>query len=97
MLNVVSTTVKTTREEITLIIDDYCDRKRKEGKLYFSDLRPIVEYYCCKHVAYGKYSCSDNNFFYKSSDQIRPAVPNVCPFPDSGRLYPDTVDEVWEW
>lgn len=87
-------TSKGKRQEIKLIVDEECNQKRKKGRLSHSNLRYIVGYYCCKHVAYGFYSCRDHNFFYKSSQQKRSAVPHTCPFVDGGRLYCDDVDEI---
>ena len=68
---------------IMLILDDTCKRKLDEENLYKSELRVICNYHCCKHVAYGRYSCQDNVFFCQKASS---SVPGSCPIQDGGRL-----------
>ena len=74
-------------EAIMLILDDTCKRKLDENNLYKRELRVICNYYCCKHVAYGRYSCQDNVFFCVPPGQkASSSVPGSCPLQDAGRL-----------
>lgn len=77
---------------ITLIIDSVCKRKFESGELYSRDIRNIQGYYCCKHVAYGRFTCGHKIFFYNPLNGVS-AVHHNCPFRDGGRLYPNSIDE----
>lgn len=78
---------------ITLIIDSVCRRKLVNSELYASDIRDIQGYYCCKHVAYGRFTCHHKIFFYNPLDGTS-VVDRHCPFRDGGHLYPNSVDEL---
>ena len=79
---------------VKLLLDDACQNKLDQGKLYEGDLRKIFDYSCCRHVAYAKFNCNDKNFFFKKPGQLSSAVPNTCPFRDGGRRLPNTVNEI---
>ena len=79
---------------VKLLLDDVCQNKLDQGKLYERDLRKIFDYSCCRHVAYAKFNCQDKDFFFKKQGQTYSAVPGTCPFRDGGRLLPQTVNEI---
>ena len=79
---------------ITLIIDSVCRRKLSNHELYARDIRKIQDYYCCKHVAYGRFTCGHKIFFYNPLNPGVSAVHRHCPFRDGGRLYPNSIDEL---
>jgi hypothetical protein len=80
---------------ITLIVDGECRKKLRQKKLQAAELRSIQGFFCCKHVAYAKFTCNHKVFFYDSQDaDHRSYIPFKCPLSDGGRVYKDSQNEI---
>jgi hypothetical protein len=73
---------------VDLILDPICLGRYNFGGLGNINLRLVQGYYCCEHVLYCPFSCTDKNFFVRATSLNRrtgiPLDAEICPFIDGG-------------
>jgi hypothetical protein len=76
---------------VHLILDPKCLEKYKRGNMMDIHLHPVLEYQCCEHVLYGRFTCNDHNFFVRAKGYGTPVGGSTCPFHDGGRGISDST------
>ena len=77
---------------VHLILDRKCLEKYKRGNMKDINLHKVLEYHCCEHVLYCRFTCHDHNFFVKAKQGHGTSVGSYpCPFNDAGRGISDTT------
>ena len=80
---------------ITLMVDGECRRKLHQKTLQAAELRSIQGFFCCKHVAYARFTCNHKVFFHDPQNaDHRSYIPFKCPLSDGGRVYKDSRNEI---